>query len=243
MYRSLNVPGSPSSALTTRYFGLGLSLGMKDHFLAAGNPAPPRPRRFAFPTSSMIAAGVIESAFLAAVVASVLDVGVEPGSLRVLEPRREYRPVGGDERFGLARLTPKQGIERPPDREARRTARRAAPSERSRRRRGTRLRSASALRPESFPPDGFSSAFRSPAARRSPPAAGREGSCRLEARAGRRERCGTSCRTKRLRAHGRPSFPRDRPPSAPPRARCGRSSPGRATEEAASPPVAGRSAG
>ena len=42
---SLQVPGSDSSALTTRYFGLGLSCGMKPHFMPVGKPAPPRPRR------------------------------------------------------------------------------------------------------------------------------------------------------------------------------------------------------
>src|SRR5262245_53714607 len=66
MYRSLNVPGSPSSAFTTRYLGFGLVFGIKDHFFAVGNPAPPRPRRFARETSSMTSAGDIERTALVA---------------------------------------------------------------------------------------------------------------------------------------------------------------------------------
>ena len=43
---SLNVPGSLSSALLIRYFGLFVSFGINPHFTPAGNPAPPLPRRF-----------------------------------------------------------------------------------------------------------------------------------------------------------------------------------------------------
>jgi hypothetical protein len=63
---SLQVPGSDSSALTTRYFGLGLSCGMKDHFMPVGKPAPPRPRRPESLTAVMMSSGAMVSAFFSA---------------------------------------------------------------------------------------------------------------------------------------------------------------------------------
>ena len=59
---SLQVPGSDSSALTTRYCGLGLSCGMKPHFMPVGKPAPPRPRRPESLTAVMMASGSMPSA-------------------------------------------------------------------------------------------------------------------------------------------------------------------------------------
>src|ERR1700736_3375221 len=41
--RSLQVPGSLSSALQRMYFGLADSFGTKLHFIPVGNPAPARP--------------------------------------------------------------------------------------------------------------------------------------------------------------------------------------------------------
>src|SRR5438270_75494 len=55
--RSLNVPGSDSSALTVRYFGLGESRGTKLAFLPVAKNAPPRPRRFEASSSATIACG------------------------------------------------------------------------------------------------------------------------------------------------------------------------------------------
>ncbi len=102
MYRSLNVPGSPSSPFTTRYLGFGLFLGMNDHFLAVGNPAPPRPRRFERETSSMICSGVRESAFFAATYPPLATYASHHVPSAFLQPRRNHRTIGGDERLRLA---------------------------------------------------------------------------------------------------------------------------------------------
>ncbi len=56
--RSLNVPGSDSSALQTRYLSTCV-LGMNEIFLPLGKPAPPRPRRPEASSSSSTVSGVI----------------------------------------------------------------------------------------------------------------------------------------------------------------------------------------
>ena len=61
--RSRQVPGSPSSALTTTYFGFGLSCGMNCHFMPVGKPAPPRPRKFESLTMAIRSSGWRRIAF------------------------------------------------------------------------------------------------------------------------------------------------------------------------------------
>ena len=61
-WRSLNAPGSDSSALTTRYFGFAFFRSMNDAFVPIGKPAPPRPRRVALLSSAIRSSGDIPRA-------------------------------------------------------------------------------------------------------------------------------------------------------------------------------------
>ena len=63
----MKVPGSPSSALITRYLGAVEPLGMNPHLTPVGKAAPPSPRRLDFFTSSAMAAGSIAKALPSAV--------------------------------------------------------------------------------------------------------------------------------------------------------------------------------
>ena len=54
----MNVPGSDSSALQTKCLGFPDFLSIKLNFIPAGKPAPPRPRRPDFFTSSVTSSGV-----------------------------------------------------------------------------------------------------------------------------------------------------------------------------------------
>src|SRR5688500_7738749 len=64
--RSLNVPGSDSSALTTRYVARPVPLARKLALRPIGKPAPPRPRRFDAISSSTICCGSSARAFASA---------------------------------------------------------------------------------------------------------------------------------------------------------------------------------
>ena len=64
--RSLNEPGSDSSALHTRYFGTSLSAGMNAHLSPVLKPAPPRPCRPDAFTSSITSPGAISVSALRA---------------------------------------------------------------------------------------------------------------------------------------------------------------------------------
>ena len=59
--RSLNAPGSDSSALQTRYLSI-VPFGMKDIFLPIAKPAPPRPRTPESSISCRTSSGSIDSA-------------------------------------------------------------------------------------------------------------------------------------------------------------------------------------
>ena len=63
--RSLNEPGSDSSALATTYVGLPAASGgwTRLSLRPIGKPAPPRPRRLALEISSMTASRLIPRAF------------------------------------------------------------------------------------------------------------------------------------------------------------------------------------
>ena len=59
--RSMNAPGSPSSALQIRYFSVPADLRAAFHLNHVGNPAPPRPARPDTLISSITCSGVIAS--------------------------------------------------------------------------------------------------------------------------------------------------------------------------------------
>ena len=60
--RSAKVPLSPSSALQTIYFCSAAAPAAVRHLMPVGKPAPPRPRKPEWKTSSTVASGPISSA-------------------------------------------------------------------------------------------------------------------------------------------------------------------------------------
>ena len=83
--RSLHEPGSDSSALMTRKFGRSGfgSLGMNDHLVPVGKPAPPRPRRPDAFITSMIASWPSASSAL---------VSSQSPRIRAASSRHDWKP-------------------------------------------------------------------------------------------------------------------------------------------------------
>src|SRR5919106_947987 len=115
--RSLNVPGSDSSALTTRYVGLPVPFARNDAFFPIGKPAPPRPRTFAARSSSRSACSgtellddrrdVVRADRLAVAVVDRDDRTPAAAACALDRPQRD-----GSIRRGLARGDPQLALER-----------------------------------------------------------------------------------------------------------------------------------
>ena len=79
-----------------RISACSISLGTKLHFIPVGKPAPPRPRRLDFFTSSMIGSGVIcFRAFSSALIAAVLQIGVDLRRIGDAEALADHGDFGG----------------------------------------------------------------------------------------------------------------------------------------------------
>src|SRR3989442_1003813 len=109
-WRSLKMPGSPSSPLTTRYFGAPVAARHAAHFTAVGKYAPPRPARPAARTSSMTVSGRAPSSASTSVayVPWRMASAMSPGSARPQRSRTIRRWRDG-RRPRRGRDTPRRG--------------------------------------------------------------------------------------------------------------------------------------
>ena len=144
--RSLNVPGSDSSALQQRNLSIE-PLGMKLAFLPIAKPAPPRPRRpELLELVDQLPLVHLDQALAQARVAAEPLVDVDPGEARLVDvleqDARLFSHRRGPFRAAAARRAsaPRRSARRHPAGAARRSGRSPTPSAPCRRRRGTRTR-------------------------------------------------------------------------------------------------------
>src|ERR1700752_1469035 len=89
--RSLNVPGSDSSALHITYLGKPSAFAAPSHLIPVGNAAPPRPTRPEALISATTSSGFMLKAFLKAVYSPYVSRDVPPFpqlavSIRIVPP-------------------------------------------------------------------------------------------------------------------------------------------------------------
>src|SRR5438552_1239410 len=223
-WRSLKMPGSPSSPLTTRYFGAPVAARHAAHFTAVGKYAPPRPARPAARTSSMTSSGRAPSSASTSVAYAPwrMASAMSPGSARPQRSRsiRRWRDSHSPATSGAAAGFAARAFRRRGTSAAVTgpVVSRGRPSRR-RRRTGSRAPRASPRRRRWSGPRGRRAAARTPRGARDRPARDSSRPCRHGSgvgRAGRAGAPGSARRRPTLRSWGRAGAPR------PPRARRGR---------------------